>query len=49
MQQGQSVKTKNKFLFLNKNSLAAEVGKAGLERMSEEVDGGNETRMLRIQ
>lgn len=44
IQQGQSIKTKNKSLFLSRETMAAEVGKAGLERMSEEVDGGNEIR-----
>ena len=44
MQQGQSVKTKNKSLFLSKDSMASEIGKAGLERMSDEIDGGSEIK-----
>ena len=44
MQQGQSVKTKNKSLFLSKDSMATEIGKAGLERMSDEIDGGSEIK-----
>lgn len=44
MQQEQSIKMKDKSLFLQKGSMAAEVGRAGMERMSEEVEGGDEIR-----
>ena len=44
MQQEQSIKMKDRSLFLQKGSMAAEVGRAGMERMSEEVEGGDEIR-----